>query len=324
MNAENGLVYAAVLDGKGSARDLDWAGVNAWMAADGPIWVHLQREEEETHRWLHEESGLDAVVVDALLADETRPRSVPHGDGLIVILRGVNLNPGADPEDMISIRIWIDAHRVISMRGQHILGASDVREAIYNDLGPANTAETLVMLADAITARLGTVVSELDDAVAGLEDSLLDGKSGDMRRDLSELRRRAIGLRRFLSPQRDAFARLIAERIDWFGEADRLRLREVADRLVRYIEDLDSARDRAAVTQEELSARLAEDMNRNTYLLSIVAALFLPLGFVTGLLGINVGGIPGAEVKWAFAAVCAMLLAIAGLQFWLFRRFRIL
>ena len=92
---------------------------------------------------------------------------------------------------------------------------------------------------------------------------------------------------------------------------------------MRYIEDLESARDRAAVTQEELSARLAEDMNRNTYLLSIVAALFLPLGFITGLLGINVGGIPGADVKWAFAAVCGMLAVIVALQVWLFRRFRI-
>lgn len=324
MNAQSGLVYAAVLDGKGGARDLDWAGVNAWAAGEGPIWVHLQRESEEARRWLGEESGLDEVVVDALLADETRPRSVPHEDGLMVILRGVNLNPGAAPEDMISVRIWVDAHRVISMRGQHILGASDVREAIYNGRGPVSTAGTLVMLADAITARVGTVVSDLDDAVASMEDGLLGGHGADIRRDLSELRRRAIGLRRFLSPQREAFSRLLGERLDWMGEDDRLRLREVSDRLVRYIEDLDSARDRAAVTQEELSARLAEDMNRNTYLLSIVAALFLPLGFVTGLLGINVGGIPGAEAKWAFAAVCAMLLCVAGVQFWLFRRFKIL
>lgn len=323
MSVENGLVYAAVLDGKGGARDLDWAGVNAWVPDDGPIWVHLQRESDETRRWLEAESGLDEVVVDALLADETRPRSVPHEEGLMVILRGVNLNPGAAPEDMVSVRIWIDTHRIISMRGQHILGASDVREAIYNGRGPVCTADTLVMLADAITARLGTVVGDLDDAVASIEDGLLDGNGGDVRRDLSELRRRAIGLRRFLSPQREAFSRLLGERLDWMGEDDRLRLREVSDRLVRYIEDLDSARDRAAVTQEELSARLAEDMNRNTYLLSIVAALFLPLGFVTGLLGINVGGIPGAEVKWAFAAVCAMLLGLAGVQFWLFRRFKI-
>ena len=67
-------------------------------------------------------------------------------------------------------------------------------------------------------------------------------------------------------------------------------MREVSDQLARYLEDLDEARDRAAVTQEELVNRLSEQMNNKMYILSIVAAIFLPLGFLTGLLGINVGG----------------------------------
>ncbi len=50
----------------------------------------------------------------------------------------------------------------------------------------------------------------------------------------------------------------------------------------RYVEELDAARDRAAAGQEELASRMAEQMNSRMYLLTIVAALFLPLGFVTG------------------------------------------
>ena len=59
------------------------------------------------------------------------------------------------------------------------------------------------------------------------------------------------------------------------------------------IEELDAARDRAAVTQEELASRLAEQSNKRLYVLSVVAAVFLPLGLITGLLGVNLGGIPG-------------------------------
>jgi hypothetical protein len=65
-----------------------------------------------------------------------------------------------------------------------------------------------------------------------------------------------------------------------------LRIREVSDRLIRNIEDLDAVRGRAAVTQEELLSRLSEQMNSRMYVLSVVAAIFLPLGFLTGLLGI--------------------------------------
>ena len=61
-------------------------------------------------------------------------------------------------------------------------------------------------------------------------------------------------------------------------------------------------------------------MNKTMYILSIVAGIFLPLGLLTGLLGINVGGIPGTENPWAFAIFCVLLLIIAGGQIWLFKR----
>ena len=112
-------------------------------------------------------------------------------------------------------------------------------------------------------------------------------------------------------------ARLQNEPLEWLSDKAKLHLRELLERTARFVEDLDSARDRAAITQEELNNRLSEQMNKAMYTLSIVAAIFLPLSLLTGLLGINVGGIPGAENKWAFVMVVAMLIAAAaGLLVW--------
>jgi zinc transporter len=88
-------------------------------------------------------------------------------------------------------------------------------------------------------------------------------------------------------------------------------LRETAERTARYVEDIDAARERALISQEELNNRLAERMNRAMYTLSIVAAIFLPLGLLTGLLGINVGGIPGTENPKAFLIVTVFLVVLA-------------
>lgn len=128
-----------------------------------------------------------------------------------------------------------------------------------------------------------------------MEQEVIATESHALRTRLSEIRREAIMLRRYLSPQRDAMTRLPAESVPWLSDANRLHLKEATDRLVRCIEDLDSARDRAAVTQGELANRLSEQLNTRMYVLSLVAAVFLPLGFLTGLLGINLGGIPGSE-----------------------------
>lgn len=90
-----------------------------------------------------------------------------------------------------------------------------------------------------------------------------------------------------------------------------MRLREVRNRLQRHLEDLDAVRDRTIIVQEELQAHLSDQLNSRMYVLNIVAAIFLPLSFLTGLFGINVGGIPGASYNYAFPLFSGITLLIA-------------
>lgn len=279
---------------------------------DGWVWLHLDLTHADSRRWLVEGAQLDPLIVEALSAEETRPRSTDFGAGLLVILRAVNLNPGAEPDDMIAARIWIDEKRVITLRAERLMAMQDVRDDIAAGNSPTAPGGLLVAIVRRLVDRMGPVLDAVDDAVAEIEEDVLAGPSQKLRANLSRLRRQAINLRRFLAPQREALTRLQAERTPLLGDADRSRLREIQDRLSRYIEELDSARDRAAVTQEELTGRISDQMNRNMYVLSLVAGIFLPLGLLTGLLGINVGGIPGEGDGSAFAIVCAILL-ITGL-----------
>ena len=99
--------------------------------------------------------------------------------------------------------------------------------------------------------------------------------------------------------------RLCNEQIAWLDDLNRIRLREANDRLIRHIEDIDEVRERAAMAQEELLSQMSEQMNQRTYVFTIIATLFLPLGFFTGLMGINVGGMPGVEDDWGFWIVVA-------------------
>ena len=189
---------------------------------------------------------------------------------------------------------------------------------------PATPAALLVEIAAYMIDRMGPVLAVMNDVVDELEEEVLEAPGHELRTKLSRNRRQAISLRRFLAPLREVLTRLYTDRTPVFDDMSRSHLREIADRLTRYIEELDSARDRAAITQEELAGRLADEMNKNMYVLSIVAGIFLPLGLLTGLLGINVGGIPGTQSNWAFAIVCIILVGLAVTVLWLFRRFRIL
>lgn len=322
MDDNTGLVFAFALDGKGGSQHLTWPGIREWTPEHGTLWIHLDYTGTAAREWLYAESGIDEVMLDALTAEETRPRSLVHQGGMLIILRGVNLNPNTDPEDMVSIRFWIDGQRIVSVRRRRVMAIDDLRQAALAGNGPRGPGDFLEDLADRLVLRMGGVISDMDDAVDALEDELITEHKRELRQKIANIRRAAISMRRYLAPQREVMARLHNEKVDWLDEQQRMRLREIADRTTRYVEDLDSIRDRATVTQEELNSRLAEQMNRTMYVLSIVAGIFLPLGLLTGLLGINVGGIPGTDNPWAFTIFCGLLAAVAGGQVWLFKRMR--
>ena len=316
----DGLIAAYILDKKGGGRQIGWDGIDSWQPDQGLLWIHFDYSSQNVQEWLFGKSGLEEVISDALIEEDSRPRCTSFQEGLLLGLRGVNLNPGADPEDMVGIRIWFETDRIISTRKRKILSISDIRAALEQGIGPESLSDFLVQLAGRMMERMRHVIDDLEDAVADVEDQVLTSESRQLRTELAALRRQAISLRRYLAPQREALSRLLTEKIAWLDESDRIRLREVYDQLTRHIEDLDEARDRAAVTQEQLINSLSEQMNNKMYILSIVAAIFLPLGFLTGLLGINVGGIPGADSKLGFSVFVILLVGVVSFQIWFFKK----
>lgn len=319
MGQEKSVLESYLLDGAGGAKPLSSDQLSAWQPEQGVLWVHLNYSAAEDVRWIDESSGLDPLVVEALLTEDTRPRIHEMDDGLLIALRGVNLNPGADPEDMVSIRIWIEKTRIITTRRRDLVSINDVKKQFDTAKGPSNAADFLIDLVDYLIWHMSDTIDQFEEGVSDREEQIMGTGAASLKYELAIIRRKIITLRRYLAPQRDALARLIVEKVSWLDEDHRLRLREVNDRLLRHIEDLDAIRDRAAVAQEELLSRLSEQLNSRMYVLSVVAAIFLPLGFLTGLLGINVGGIPGAEYPWAFWVFMGILIVIVVLQIFLFR-----
>ncbi len=340
-DAEGGLVFAVHLPGVAAElgeQRLDWAaitpaspaspGVRAAAAAAGPppLWINLDRMCERAQRWIRESAGLDPTIADGLLEDLTRPRVQDAADGMLVILRGVNLNPGAEPDELISMRMWVDPSRIITLRQHRFRTLADLRVAAESGRAPATTGGMLARIAAGLASRIGPSVDNLEDLLDEVEAEMLerDDEVPGARGRLSEIRRQAISLRRHLLPQRQAMQELANFEHPVLDRADRGAMRAAAEQVARAVDSLEEIRDRAAVTQDELRARHETRVGRTLYLLTIVATIALPLGIITGLLGINVGGIPLSESPWGFAVVCGVLALIAVGEVVLFRRMRML
>jgi zinc transporter len=320
--AESWLLFALVLDGEGGARALDADALKAaWKSpGDAVVWAHLRRDRPEAQAWLAEVAGFDDFLCARLLAEETRPGAEAYDERLAANLRGVNLNPGAEPEDMVSLRLVAEERRLVTLRLTSLRAVKDVQAQLLQGRGPKTSLGLFHALAGRLAERMHGVVLNLEEEVDGLEVELAehDPKSlAKHRQQLSTVRRRAAQLRRFIAPQREALAHAAECDLPWLAEPMRRRLRDVRERVGRILDDLDGIRERAAVGFDEAVALQGERMNRTMYTLAIVAGVFLPLGFVTGLLGINVGGMPGVESPMAFWMVCAAL-GVLGVGVWLY------
>lgn len=266
-------------------------------ATRGYRWLHLDLSDGATRLWAREH--LPEIAARALLQTETRPRCERHENGLILNLRGVNLNPQSDPEDMVSLRMWVTQTGVTSARMRKVWAIDAIRENAQGGKAPASVGVFLAELSYGLTNRIEKVTLGLEEETDALEELVATGQTAEPGK-ISALRQAVIKMRRFINPQREAIVTLAALE-GWIIAPEELALlRETSNRTRRIVEELDATRDRLSALQDYLNADRANALSRNSYVLSVIAAIFLPLGFLTGLFGVNVAGMPGTASESAF------------------------
>lgn len=288
------------------------------------VWIHLTSRDEEVQAWLRDHAALDHFTIDALTALETRPRCEQVDGAALLNLRGMTQAQMASSDPLASIRMRADGRRVISVT-RLPLDALDAARAAMTAGEVRDAGDLIATLATAITEQLDPHVAQLGDSLDDCEEQLDPRAAFELRRSVSAARRKAIGYRRFLYPQRVALEKLAGLPVPWLSDDDRLHINAAADRAARMAEELESIRERAALIHEALTDLRAEVIDQRSLLVAVVAMIFLPLTFITGLFGMNVDGIPYARHPESFWVITGFSLAVAtgvGLYFVRRRWFR--
>lgn len=272
-------------------------------------WMHVDGREEDARAAILDVETLPEFALSALLAQETRPRCTLLAHGALINLRGLALDPDDEGDLLASIRIWAQKGLVITVSYRRLGAMEPVIQAILAGqiLDPG---DLIAALATEITAELDPDIAAMGDCVDDIESALSQENAAEARSRVAAARAKAISYRRFIMPQRQALERLSLTDVPWLENDDHIHLQEAADRCARMGEELEAVRERAALAHEQLTDLRAELMNQRTLVVSIVALVFLPLTFLTGLLGMNVEGIPFAHAPWAFDGVVALCLVL--------------
>ncbi|BCL73667.1 zinc transporter ZntB (plasmid) [Vibrio nigripulchritudo] len=281
-----------------------------------PCWVHCQRDHPELKAWL-ESQAIPEPLIESLLMDDTRPRFEQYDDGtVLIILRGINLNAGAEPDDMLSLRLLWFKGSLISTRKIPSKTVSMVIQQLEQARGPDTISELLVALIQGVNSYITNYLAPIEEQL-----NSMDNVDSSNLSELSQIKSRLLRIRRYLKPQKYVLEDLLSAELK---ELEHLQftIKNSHDTVLRINESIDFFIEHIDLSFNAFHQEQAEKMNKNSYFLSIVAGIFLPAGFFTGLLGVNIAGMPGTDNPYAFLIFCVSLLAIVLLEVILLKKLK--
>jgi zinc transporter len=276
-------------------------------------WTDVEVNDEAGSRWLMNESGLSEGMISQLLNPGKFTRRENLEEGLVVNVCAISPASEAESDDTVSLVLFLDRNRVISVRSSKIPAIDEVRKRVETGTGPRTPLEFLAFGIICINKRLEPLITRMSEDTAEFEDGVLGDDAESHTEALNALRRKAFHVRRYLSPFQTLLRLVVSDPMVNATDEERRALDGAAELVERYLNAVEDCRERTMLLHDLIEARVSQTMARATYNLTIVATVFLPLTFVTGLLGMNVAGIPEEHAPWGFwiVVVCLIVLAIA-------------
>ena len=323
----DGIWLALLLDGRGGASELDWDAVERWSPEHGPLWLHLDPRSPRAVRWLRERSGLSEVHLTELLKSERRPRLEEYEGAVLIALRGLAPELEGDSRELVLIHSWVERSRNISLCEEPLPGAEVARNRYTRREGPRDLPALVLWLASHLGTALQNSASDLEDPLVELEYAAELGHE-DTSAKLHDLQGRVTRLRRHLAPFKVLIRRAIELEDSWLIQDHVKKWRSLADQAQDSDDLAQSVYERLSALHGYVDERLSRAMDRTLYRLTVYSTILLPLTFVTGLFGMNVG-IRGASYAFmegtlAFLIVTLILVAFGWLEYRIARKRRLL
>lgn len=259
-----------------------------------PHWLHFNLADTRATHWLNSCTLIPEDARELLLDSDAHIRSENFDNSLALIIGDLFHHFKDDPEDLGVLRLYLDNDRLITGRGHPLKSVDRLRHELFEGMVISNSVDLFARLIYDIGDSMHMVIKNLNDHVDDAEDQILAGHLHNQGSELGRIRRLLARLRRHLSANRQAMQHALPHIARW-SQHDISELRQAVEHMESTIQDLELVQERTRLLQEEIAGRMGEATNRNLYVLSMVTVILLPINLITGIFGMNTGGLPWGE-----------------------------
>lgn len=298
----------------------------AAVAADGVAWLNVNGlHETDLLRNVGELYGLHPLVLEDVVNLHHRPKLEDYGDYLYIVLRMLSFDSEQLRLESEQVSLVIGEGFVVTFQERPGDVLQPVRERLrrpvsrFRNLGAGYLGYALI---DAVVDHYFQVLEGVGEAVEDLEEELLgEAQRGTLER-IHQLKRECILLRRAVAPLRDVASSLARDELALVGEEVQPFLRDLYDHVIHVIDTVDSFRDILSGLQDLYLSNVSNRMNDVMKVLTIFTAMFVPLTFVAGIYGMNFEHMPELGWRWSYPLFWGVILTLAVVMLFFFRRRR--
>ena len=274
-------------------------------------------------KWISSYERIPSRAREILLDSDLHIRLEHVEKGFAGILGDLHFDFDGDPDRLGVIHLFIDESLVVTARLHPLKVVDQLRVELRRGMAVASTLRLVVQFVEDFADTLATVIAGQSDLVDHAEDKILKDRFLREPGELAGVRRLLARLRRHVNAQRSALTQITDRPLAWWTQADTSDLQRAIERLDRIALDLESIQERSRLLHEEIAGRTAEATNHNLYIVSLLTAIFLPITLITGIFGMNVGGLPWVDQNGGFASVFGIMIltAVTSLVLLHWRRF---
>ncbi len=268
---------------------IDEPGIKQHLERDHFFWLDLTGPSpEELHR-LGQIFNFHPLAMEDTEQFGQRPKLDNYGDTIFLVFYGAALDEDGR-QQLCEVHLFLSGQFLITVHRVPLPTLDQQREQLHGRM--LHSEQFLIYrVLDALTDSFFPLLSEMDDEIDSLESAMLDTPTNAQLERLFTLKRRLVAMRKVITPQRDLFARSI----DQLAELPGLQLderdyfRDVYDHLIRISDLIDSYRDLLSGATDLYLSTVGNRQNAVMKQLTVIATVFLPLGFITGFFGMNFG-----------------------------------
>lgn len=292
----------------------------------GTLWLNVHGlHEPEVMAEVGHRFSLHPLVLEDILNTDQRPKVDDYGDYLFIVARFFEYDTatGSISSDQVSIVLGSDF--VLTFQERPTGTFDPLRERLRGDKGQIRKlgADYLAYsLLDTIVDRYFTVLEQLTERTEALEDLLLQQATPKLLKEIHEIKRETMVMRRAVWPLREVINSLTRADQRFFKAATQPYLRDIYDHTVHVIESLESIRDLIAGMLDIYLSSISNRVNLEVRILTVITTLFMPAALIAGIFGMNFHSMPLIADNEGFLIALSMMGTIALVMVTIFWRRR--